>query len=307
MYLTTTFPSISIPSQHGGPLKKKSVISITNPAIDTTKHRKGIGLVPYNTKTRNDIRVAFCFLATKMKTPSQLDYEALKHLTAYLWSTREIGLCFHPASSVNGNTDTILLSATDGSWDPQLEDSSSVLGTLHKIGAIDDHSAPIAASTNNERGACSMRATVCAAKALLEGIERVIVHRGIAADLGRPQDLPTIMIQDNSGVMATLTHVTPKAGMKGERRMRSHLKGRIAELAFKMQQNGTKEQPADPLTKTVMQNLCSLPTLQDNNHRSTPLRTPRRTQAYKTPFPHSSHSRSSHIFRRFPSTTLSSA
>ena len=243
---------------------EKSVISATNPAIDATKYRKGIGLVPYNTKTRNDIRVAFCFLATKMQTPSQLDYDALKHLAAYLWTTRDIGLCFHPASSVNGNTDTILLSATDGSWDPQLEDSASVLGTLHKIGAIDDPSAPIAASTNKERGACSMSATVCEAKALLQGTDRVIVYRGIAADLGRPQDLPTIMIQDNSGVMATLLHVTPKAGMKGERRMWSHLKGRIAELTIKMQQNGTKEQPADPLTKrqTVMQNLRSLPTLQ---------------------------------------------
>ena len=242
----------------------KSEISPTNPAVNATTFRKGFGLIPYNTKIRNDIRVPFCFLATKMQSPSQLDYDAVKHLAAYLWTTREIGLCFHPASSVNGDTSTTLLSATDGSWDPNFPDSKSVLGTLCKIGAYHDPSAPISASTNKESGTCSMSATVCEARALLHGADRVTIYRGIAADLGRPQDLPTTMIQDNAGVIATLNHIVPKAKMKPQRRMFNYLRTLIEDKTITMKQHGTLEQPADALTKrqTAMQNLRSLPMLQ---------------------------------------------
>ena len=87
-----------------------SEISETNPAICPTKFRKGLGLIPYNYKVRNKFRIGYCKFYTKAQTPSQADYNAAKHLAAYLRTTLAVGLCSHPASSVNGiNIPTFLV------------------------------------------------------------------------------------------------------------------------------------------------------------------------------------------------------
>ena len=119
-----------------------SQVSDSNPVIDATAFRQGFGLFPFNAKIRNDTRLPFCYIATKMQEPTQLDYAAAKHHAAYLWTTRQLAFCFHPASSVGKDTATDLLQATDGSWDPAFRDSRSVIAYLIMIGEANDPSIP---------------------------------------------------------------------------------------------------------------------------------------------------------------------
>ena len=240
-----------------------SQISDTNPAIDATKFRKGFGLFPYNAKVRNDIRLPFCYLATKMQEPTEMDYEAAKHLAAYLWTTRQLGLSFHPASSVDGDTSTNLLQATDGSWDPGFRDSKSILASLIKIDAHDP-SAPFSANTNKE-STCSMSATVMEAKALLQGSGRVIQARGIAEDLLRTQSGPTPSLCDSESAVSRIGKLLPVTkALKPVARIFNGLGDMVKNREIDPILTGTKDQLADPLTKrqSALENLRSLPTLQ---------------------------------------------
>ena len=128
-----------------------------------------------------------------MQKPTHLDYAAAKHLTAYLWTTHQLGFCLHSTSSVDGGTATDLLQATDGSWDPAFRDSKNAIASPIKIGEANDPGAPFSATTNKE-STRSMSATVMEAKALMQGSSRVIQARGIAEDLIRTQSSNPIIL-----------------------------------------------------------------------------------------------------------------
>ena len=241
-----------------------SQVSDSNPAIDATVFRRGFGLFPYNAKIRNDTRLPFCYLATKMQEPTELDYAAAKHLAAYLWTTRQLGLCFHPASSVGGDTATDLLQATDGSWDPGFRDSKSVIASLIKIGEANDPSAPFSATTNKE-STCSMSATVMEAKALMQGSGRVIQARGIAEDLLRTQRRPTPSLCDSESALSRINRLLPVTkALKPVARIFNGLGDMVKNREIEPILTRTKDQLADPLTKKMgaLDNLRSLPTLQ---------------------------------------------
>ena len=199
-----------------------------------------------------------------MQEPTMMDYEAAKHLAAYLWTTRQLGLCFHPASSVNGDTATDLLQATDGSWDPGFRDSRSILASLIKIGDAHDPSAPFSANTNKE-STCSMSATVMEAKALLQGSGRVIQARGIAEDLLRTQSGPTPSLCDSESAVSRIGKLLPVTkALKPVARIFNGLGDMVKNREIDPILTGTKDQLADPLTKrqSALENLRSLPTLQ---------------------------------------------
>ena len=238
----------------------------TSPPIDPTVYRKALGLVPYNTKCRNEIKQVYSLLSKYSHTPTQLDYDALKHIAAYLFTTRQLGLCFHPASSVHGNTSTTLVSATDCSWDRGHTDSKSSIATLHKIGdLLTDPSAPYCTTSNFETNGPSTSAMIGEAKGMMKGANHLVVARGIANDLQRPQSAPTVMHQDNMAVVTRLKYLSPtKEATKAHARMLNYLRYLVEEGYILPTYISTKLQPADPMTKPTgaLDNIRSLPMLQ---------------------------------------------
>jgi hypothetical protein len=257
----------NIPKIYEPQLPSWSIIAReTSPTIDPTTYRKGLGLVPYNAKCRNEIKQVYSLLSKYSHCPTQLDYDAIKHLAAYMFTTKLLGLCFHPASSVQGNTSTQLVSATDCSWDRGHADSKSSIATLHKIGDLQtDPSAPYCTTSNFESNGPSTSAMIGEAKGMLKGANHLVVARGIASDLLRPQTNPTIMHQDNMAVVTRLKHLSPtKEATKAHARMLNYLRYLVEEKHILPEYINTKLQPADPMTKptTALENIRSLPMLQ---------------------------------------------
>ena len=250
------------------PLMKSWTIDAraNSPPMDATKYRKALGLVPYNTKCRNDTKFAHSTLAKYQQTPTDLDYAAIKHLAAYFWTTHDIGLCFHPASSVGGDTSTIINSSSDASWDAGHLDSKSSIATMHKIGDMaTDPSAPHNATATFEPNGPSTSAMVSEAKGMNKSSATTIVSRGIAGELHRPQDLPTIAYQDNRGVVTRLKFMVPcKEDTKAHARMFNYLRHLVENGDIIPQWIESAKQPSDPMTKRTspLENIRSLPMLQ---------------------------------------------
>ena len=158
--------------------------SRASPRIDPTTFREGLGLFPYVANIRHDIRTSVSILSSVMQDPSELDYAFCKHIAAYLITTILIGLCFHSSLSVNNNTATNLIGASDAAFDVYL-DSKSQLGVIAKLQSLKDPGGCVYASSKKEKGVTSDSATVAEAKAALKGLKQLIVLRQQLEDMGR--------------------------------------------------------------------------------------------------------------------------
>jgi hypothetical protein len=103
------------------------------------------------------------------------------------------------------------------------------------------------------------------AKGMMKGAEHDVVARGIAAELNCPQHGPTIMHQDNMGVVTRLKHLSPTTeATKAHSRMFNYLRSLVEMGIILPKYIQSKLQPADPMTKaqTALDNIRSLEMLQ---------------------------------------------
>ena len=237
-----------------------------SPRMDPTTFREGLGLFPYVANTRHDIRTSVSILSSVMQDPSELDYEFCKHIAAYLITTIAVGLCFHSSLSVNNNTATSLIGASDAAFDVYL-DSKSQLGVIAKLQSLSDPGGCVYASSKKEKGVTSDSATVAEAKAALKGLKQLIVLRQQLEDMGRPQSEPTPFYQDNNGLIKTMTRFGAcKEPLRHIRRLLNCLKSHNDQPkpTVNTQYIKSPQQPADHLTKflTTIDNLRQLEFLQ---------------------------------------------
>ena len=64
-------------------------------AMSAVEFMSGLGKISWTSQTRMESPFP-SLLACRGQSPSALDGEALKHYAAYLWTTREVGITFHP-------------------------------------------------------------------------------------------------------------------------------------------------------------------------------------------------------------------
>ena len=220
--------------------------------IDSTTFRRKLGLLPYITITRHDVRPHFSFLSSNMQSPTQLDDDFLMHIFLYLITTIYIGLCFHGPSSDTDNQ-LFLTSASDAAFDVY-HDSKSQLSLFGKLGVIDDPSGAVLANSKKEKGVTSDSATVAEAKAAHGGLKTLIVERQLLEDMGSPQLKPTMFYQDNQGFIDTVTKFGPcNDGLRHERRMLNVIQSHCQQdhPTIKIEYIKSQLNPSDILTKPL--------------------------------------------------------
>ena len=261
--------------------------SDTTELIDCTWMRVAAGLGQYPTGVRHDCKGALSLVSSRVSKAHMLDKELVKHIAAYLYTSPDVGLVFHPSPSPN--TQLTVYGANDASFRIQRSTSRSRLGTALKIGTPAVPSGCVDVSSVFEKGTISNSATVAEGKALAANVSSAVVIRGIMGELGdSQQNIPTRLDEDNEALVTVITRLTPHSDLlKHERALIHWLRCYVLDHTIEPRLVRTENQPADTLTKNigVLRHLHSLPYLlgeqqaiddlitlyHETRHRKTPL------------------------------------
>ena len=67
-----------------------------SPTASLDAHRSAVGIFLFTGNTQYDASSVICRHASRTRHHTQADFADMRHLTAYLHTTREIGFTFHP-------------------------------------------------------------------------------------------------------------------------------------------------------------------------------------------------------------------
>jgi hypothetical protein len=227
--------------------------SKNSPPVTVNDFLADVGTIMYILRTRLDIGTSISILSGKGKSPTELDDKAANHLAAYLLTTATVGLTFYPGSE---GADSIVryIGAADAGFDVDLDSKSRFGWTAKQLDSTGEKGkgGAILAKSKKESGPPSDSACTAEVGAVCELIKDVVVIRGIADELGFPQDQPTNIEEDNQSVCQLTKDINGKG--KRCRHIARHIAfvaGYIQEEIVKLQQVKTQEQEANILTKIL--------------------------------------------------------
>jgi hypothetical protein len=222
----------------------------SSPARDLTQHRSVVGIMIFAGAIRFESNTSFSRHASRTKTHSVQDWLNIMQTVAYLHTTRDVGLTYHPRRQ--DDPEMFILQAAGDYADRVFQDGSGQLGSLIVGGTgLRGPSAPIYASSVKDSGIKVLSVPDGEMKVTVSLVQTVLDIRSLAEDSGQIQP-PTIIETDSQSVFLTASDFSGKTLFVRHRRrqlafLMSCSKSNLIELKLTPGDN----QIADGLTKPL--------------------------------------------------------
>ena len=213
------------------------------------------------TSVRHDGKGPLSLIASRISDTRELDHDMIKHYAAYLCTSPDLGLVFHPRT--HPNSILRIWGANDASWRTDPATSRSRIAGGIKIGEQDTLSGCVEVFSHFEQIPISNSATVAEGKALSQNVKNVVVLAGILEDLGNSQaQYPTPLLIDSQSCHTIITRLVPHSQLlKHESGLYHFIEGYVKNNTIDPILVTSKNQPTDGLTKNIgtPRHLQSLP------------------------------------------------
>ena len=161
------------------------------PFADVHKYRSQLMEMNYLAKTRIDLKVAICALATKMQNPTKGDYEKMLKLKRYINGTKDLKLRIKAVGEIQ------VYASADAAYGP-FPDGKSISGVVLTIGT---HNAPVYAKSGKQKSVANS-STASELIALSTSVEEVLWLTKLLDEMGFKQG-PVEIEQDNQSTILT--------------------------------------------------------------------------------------------------------
>lgn len=195
----------------------------------------------YLTRTRPDIKLAVCFLATRMSCASVSDQVKLKRILAYLNGTKDLCMKLKRSSM-------ILVASVDASYNSH-HDSKGQTGYVGNLGG---NNGPVFAVSKKQPLVASS-STAAELQALAMASEDIAWTRAFLTELGFHQEDPTVTYQDNRSSILIANRGPGWGGKSKALKMRYFLvHERISDGSMALVHQPSSDLVADMLTKPLV-------------------------------------------------------
>jgi hypothetical protein len=202
-------------------------------------YRSAVGSLLYAAvATRPDISTAVRDVARFVSCPGEQHWVAVKRIFRYLQGTLETKIRFS-----GGSATTVLSGYSDSDWGSNTDDRRSNTGYVFMM-------ANAAISWQSKaQPTVALSSSEAEYMALCSAAQEAIYLRRLFADLGSPQDDPTMIYQDNQGCIAMAHNPVHHSRTKHIDIKFHFVRERIAAGEIKLEYIPTENQVADILTK----------------------------------------------------------
>ena len=224
-----------------------------SPLIDITSFLEKLGLIIFILRTRFDCSYAISRLSSRTHKCTEKDMESLKHLAAYLYHTREIGLTFYTNDDIN-NTQKLRASAACDAAFLVYDDSKSHLAFGQKLGSHETKSGYFSAQSQKEKNSPSSSTPVAETRAVSEVTKDIIITRGIVKEITGIDLDAAVILEDSSSCIRGCSDFMKSSmsrKMRHERLLFHTLMWHIKNDIIQLKQTESEEQPMDLLTKPL--------------------------------------------------------
>jgi hypothetical protein len=214
--------------------------------IEQTQYLHVLGALIYLTKSRPDISTAVSFGAVHAAKPTKGAYTELLLIINYLYQTQEHGLIL---KALQPNRALTLTCYVDASYLTHA-DSKSHTGFCLSFGEIGTFY-----SKSSKQTLVTTSSTHAEMRALYTLLIDILFVIGVCNDLGRPIELPAIVMEDNQPVIdltADLSFRSKKC--KHFLMLVNYIKEQVEAGIIQLQKVDTLQNRADILTKIVVGN-----------------------------------------------------
>jgi hypothetical protein len=212
---------------------------------DKGKYATLLGMLIYVLRTRPDVAYAVNRLATRASTPTLKDYESLRQVANYLYTTSHLELVYNTQDPCQRSAVVNLIAYSDAAFLTH-RDSKSHSGINFTLGR---NTGTFHARSQKQK-MVTLSSTEAEVYAAIECTKDVILFREILKELGHPQEEPTTLYMDNKSAIILGQDMT------GEHKKARHFMARLRFLIEQVQNCVIKLEhmdgttlPADVLSK----------------------------------------------------------
>ncbi len=171
--------------------------NLFHPPTDTTPYplrdyQALIGGLIYTLKIRFDIRKEVLHLATRTSGPTVSDYNKARKVLAYLLTTKHLGPTYYTTEGA------VLVGHADAAFGVHLDSGRSHSGYYISIGP---YSAPICCYSKSQRSCVTLSSMEAEYVCMTKCGKKIAHYRALLAELGFPQENPTIIYEDNKSAI----------------------------------------------------------------------------------------------------------
>jgi len=216
-----------------------------SPPADKGKYATLLGMLIYVLRIRPDVAYAVNRLATRATAPTLKDYDSLRQVAAYLYTTAHLELVYNSANKSECHTIAQLFAFSDAAFLTH-SDSKSHSGVHFTLG----QQTGVFHARSQKQKIVTLSSTEAEIYAAIESAKDVVFFRNILAELGFQQLSPTVLFIDNKSAISLA-----QAFSGNHKKVRHYM----ARLRFLIEQVETQviklehlegtEHPSDVLTK----------------------------------------------------------
>ena len=211
-------------------------------AADVKQYQKLVGCIGYcGEAVRSDILYAVRRLQAHSSDPAARHMAAAKHVLRYLAGTRNFGMLFRYGAS------PVLTCYTDADHGAAQHGRYSISGVVVQLAG-----APVSVISRRQ-DIITLGSTEAELVAASEAAKQVVYLRRILHELGFPQSSPTVMYEDNTGVVGiAMSNASTFSGRTKHLDLRhKYVCEAVREKHVSVQWISTKDQIADMFTKAL--------------------------------------------------------
>ena len=218
-------------------LNAKDGQELENPTI----YRELAGsLIHLMNNTRPDIAYSVSVLTRYMQNPRTTHWKAAKHVLKYLKGTKSIGIEFTGTGDFYG--------AVDADWGMDPDTNKSTTGYCFWFAG-----GPISWQSRRQK-VVSDSSTEAELRAAHYAVKECKWIRDVLSDLGELKEEPTIIFEDNQGLLKITENTQALDRCRHVSRQANSLRESIRHKIVELQYIVSKENPADIFTKAVHKN-----------------------------------------------------
>ena len=234
--------NIVIPSCRSAstPMEARPAVDTSPPFHDIPLYQSAVGALMFTaTFVRADLAVAVRAAAQKVVSPSQQDWDAVKHIFLYLSNMVDLGIFYQRGASLE------LVAYSDASWadDPKTRRSVGGYAVLVAGGVVSWRSKQqtlVATSTTESELVAASDTT-----------KEVLSLRKLAVDVGEAPQGPTTIFEDNQAAIAISSNPASHGRTKHFDVAQLFVRERVKTNEVALKYISTKDMVADTLTKPL--------------------------------------------------------
>jgi hypothetical protein len=229
-------------------IKRKDTDDVNDQDKESCEQREYLhllGMLSYIAHSRPGISTALSYAAIKNISPTKQDFEELLLVVDYLWQTKEKGLIPHPAQEKNAPLKLIF--HVDASYLAH-SDAKNHTGYCFSFGNFASFY-----SKSSKQKLVATSSTHAEIRALYTLVLDIIFVVHLCKEVGRPIDLPEIVVEDNQPVIDLTKTLSGKVtGSKHFLMLIEFIREQVVEGLIELRKIPTESNVADVLTKLIV-------------------------------------------------------